>query len=422
MTWREARGRVGALVFSGPVITRVSRWLGPGLAGRLCARLVRDPGGGGPAHVFIVRDVAHKDLEQLRQRSRGRWLALSQDLLYRVQLAWLPESFFPQLEFQRRLETDPSLRAGHALRFATALVRGLRRRHDVRAIVSSNVDYAQDEFVRQACQAAGIPFVVLLKEHVNTAYGERAWSAEYRRTGYRYRGDAVAVFGPRTRQILIDHGVCPADRIHVTGPPRFDAWAAAPAPGAVDTVVLCAFSHPGQEGAAAFPEVLRAFVALIATRPDLSFVVKARDRFETDRVLALLGALPEGLTVTHDVPMSELLSRAALVAGFGSLALVEALYSPAEVVSIRFAGCSDDEDVQFDERDRVAGAVVRFAHTPEELRDLVAAAPTTPVHPQAAARRALLHALFCAPRPTYSEAFDDVLAATGRAAAEGSVR
>lgn len=405
------RQRLGSLLFSEAILPRVCRAIGPSLAGRLCGRLARPPArrGSGPAYLFIVRDVAYKDLEQLREHSRGTWIALSQSLLYQAQRAWLPANFFRQLEFQRRMKIDSSLKQREALRFATALLADVRRRHGIEAVVASNVDFAHDEFLRLACQAAGVPFVALLKEHVNTDYGGRAWSAEYFRTGFRYEGDAVAVFGPRTRDIMIAHQVCDPDLIHVTGPPRFDAWASVVSPPAPDTAVLCGFSHPGQEGAAAFPEVLRAFVALVDSRPDLSFVVKCRDHFESARVTAMLGGGMPGVTITHEMPMSELLSRAAVVAGFGSLALVEALYSPAEVVSIRFAGCLDEEDVQFEEGDRQVAELVRFAHSAEELAELVRAAPRTARHPQQEARTELLHRFFCAPRPTHSAALDAVL-------------
>lgn len=377
----------------------------------MCARLAQLPerSGTGPTYLFIARDVAYKDIEQLRLHSRGTWIAFSQVLLFQAQLAWLPMDFFVQLAFQRRLQTDPSIRSEPSLRFALALIKGLRRRHGVDAVLSSNVDYAQDEFVRRACRRLSIPFVVLLKEHVNTEYGERVWSEEYIRTGYRYEGDAVAVFGPRTKEILIAHDVCAADRIFVTGPPRFDAWSTAPRPTVVDAAVLCAFSHPGQEGAAAFPEVLHAFVELVPTRPDLSFVVKCRDHYEVARVVGMLGEVPRGLTVTHEVPMSSLLSRAVLVAGFGSLALVEALYSPAEVVAIRFGGCTDDEDVQFDERQPEVAKIVRFAHSAHELRDMVQALVPADRHPAHEARVALLHRFFCSPQPSHSAALDAAL-------------
>lgn len=408
----RVRHRIGPLLFSQAVFSRACRALGPVLAGRLCAWFARPPArsGPGPTYLFIARDVAYKDIEQLRLHSRGTWISFSQSLLFQAQLAWLPSDFFAQLEFQERLRSDPTIRSEPSLRFALALMCALRTRYGIDAVLSSNVDYAQDEFVRQACRQLGIPFVVLLKEHVNTAYGERVWSEEYMRTGYRYEGDAVAVFGPRTREILIAHDVCAPDVIHVTGPPRFDAWATAPQPATVDTVVLCAFSHPGQEGAAAFPEVLRAFVALVPTRPDLVFVVKCRDHYEVDRVVGMLGeVVPHGLTVTHEVPMSSLLSRAVLVAGFGSLALVEALYSPAEVVSIRFGGCTDDEDVQFDERESEVARIVRFAHSAPGLGAMVRTVAAAPVHPEHDDRIALLHRFFCAPQPSHSAALDVAL-------------
>lgn len=419
LNFARLRSRIGAFAFSG-AFTTLCRLLGPTLAGRLCARLVKPPAHGaeGRPVLFIVRDVAFKDLEQLRRHSARAWFEISQDLLYRAQLAWLPEDFFPQLEFQQRLERDASLRSDQAERFATALVAAVTRRHRIEVVLSSNVDYAQDEFVRRAAQAAGIPFVVLLKEHVNTAYGERAWSAEYRRTDYRYHGDAVAVFGERTREILVENGVCGAERIHVTGPPRMDAWAALQPRERLDAAVLCAFSHPLQEGAAAFPGVLQEFVALVGERPDLEFVVKCRDPYETQRVHAMLVEVPPGLTITDAVPMSKLLARAAIVAGFGSLALVEALYSPGDVVSLRFGGCTDDEDVQFDERDPAVAGVMCFAHSPAELRALVRDAPGS----SKGSREQLLVDIFCEPRPTFSANLDRMLAALTTDAGNGLVR
>jgi hypothetical protein len=361
------------------------------------------------SYLFVVRDVSYKDLEQLRRHSRGRWCSISQSLLYAAQRAWLPQDFFPQLEFQQRLRTDAGLDTERPLRFALTLLRTARERHAISAVVSSNVDYAQDEFLRRACRQLGLPFVVLLKEHVNTAYGERVWSAEYERTGYRYDGDAVAVFGPRTRDILVRNEVCDATRIAVTGPPRFDAWRAQPETAPPDAVVLCAFSHPLQEGASAFPEVLREFVRLAQSAPETPFLVKCRDQYEVERVRVMLPDT-SAVTLTHAVPMSDLLARAVVVIGYGSLALVEALYSSAEVVAVRFAGCTDDEDVQFDERDATMAALVRFAHSAEALAEVVRTSVPRREHPQRGERLQLLEQMFCAPEPSYSAALDAALA------------
>lgn len=228
------------------------------------------------------------------------------------------------------------------------------------------------------------------------------------------------MFGPRTRQILVSNGVWASERIVVTSPPRFDAWQAGPCLQTPDTVVLCAFPHPLKEGAAAFPAVLTAFVQLAQHRRDLAFVVKCRDQYEIERVHAMLDPALDGVLVMHDIPMSALLRRTALAIGFGSLALVDALYSPAEVVAVRFAGCTYDEDVQFDERDDAMGELVRFVHCSDELRQLVEAAPVRRIHPQRDARIRLLHSFFCPPNPTYSGALDEALATWVRARRSGS--
>jgi hypothetical protein len=415
---RRLRRRVATTILSEALFPRVCRLLGPTLSGWLCSFRVDCPVSPlvtGERYLFVARDVAYKDLDELRVRSSGEWFSYAQSFLHLALRAWLPRDFFVQLEFQERLQNDQSLDVVRPLKFATSLLRSLVRRHGIAAILSSNVDYAQDEFLRRAGKALGLPFFVLLKEHVNTSYGMSVWSKEYERTGYRFEGDGVAVFGQSTRDILIRNGVLSGERISVTGPPRFDAWRDVEPSGATDVLVLCAFSHPHQEGASSFPAVVSAFSAAAASAGAAGsgsrFVVKCRDHYEIARVAKMLPAVHR-LELVSDVSISSLFLRARLVVGFGSLALVEALFSGAAIATPRFGSCTNDQDVQFDESDPLVSKVVCFLRTESDLQALVADFASGLRRPLGtdADRRQLITKFFCEPAPTYSALLDAQLA------------
>ncbi len=113
------------------------------------------------------------------------------------------------------------------------------------------------------------------------------------------------------------------------------------------------------------------------------------------------------LEVTSETPVPELLRRAFVAVGFCTLALTEALLSPAEVVAVRFGACTNDVDAQFDEADGSVGRVVRFARSAQEVTDIVRRAVGSELSPEdVAARRALIEEMFCEPTPTYSARVD----------------
>jgi len=164
--------RLARIVFAERTFAAVCRLAGPVRAGALCARFVEPHAGpDGPACLCIDRDVFAKDIAQLRARTRRGWPSIRQQMVFLCQNAWLPRWYFHQTRFQARLpDLDPRAVAA-AERFSISFLRRVRARHGIGAILTANVDYAPDEFLRRAAQREGIPFLVLLKEHANTGYG-----------------------------------------------------------------------------------------------------------------------------------------------------------------------------------------------------------------------------------------------------------
>ncbi|MEA2143169.1 MAG: hypothetical protein QOI64_1599 [Solirubrobacteraceae bacterium] len=404
---QRLKRHVAPLVYSERPFAALCRINGPEVAGQLCARFIVPAGGSRPACLCIDRDVFGKDIDQLRLRTARSWPSVTQHLIYLFEQAWIPRPFFHQTAFQAQVPDIPASAVTRAERFALSFLRAARARHGVGAVLTGNVDYAPDEFIRRAAQRLGMPFLVLLKEHANSEYGHSVFSRSL--AGYRYHGDGVAVFGPRTRTILGEQGVWPPERVRVTGPPRLDEWAGLPAAPQRDTAVLFSFSRDDQEGSTTFGEVLQAFIdaARAPEAAHLRFVVKCRDPYEQ---AVVAGLLPDGdapVTLTADTPVADLLRRSVAAVGFSSLALTEALLSPAAVISPRFGTCRNDEDAQFDDRDTALAALAEFPRSPSELTAaMLRAGGRTVTAEDAEARRRYVHSLFCEPQPTYSALVD----------------
>jgi hypothetical protein len=399
------------LVFSERTFSVLCRAIGPGIAGRLCARFIVPADGSAPACLCIDRDVFGKDIHQLRLRTDRSWPSITQHLIYLFEQAWIPRPFFHQTAFQAQLPDLPAAAVARAERFAMSFLRAARARHGVAAVLTGNVDYAPDEFVRRAAQRLGMPFLVLLKEHANSEYGHGVFARSL--AGYRYHGDGVAVFGPRTRTILGEQAVYPSDRARITGPPRLDEWAGPSEAPPRDTAVLFSFSREDQEGSTTFAEVLQAFIEA-ARAPEAAgrcFVVKCRDPYEQAVVARMLAGDDAPVTLTSDAPVPELLRRSFAAVGFSSLAMTEALLSPATVISPRFGSCRNDQDAQFDDRDAALAALVEFPCSYTDLTAAVLHAARGEVRAEdVQARRRVVHGLFCEPQPTYSALVDAFVA------------
>jgi hypothetical protein len=408
---RRVKRRLAPLVFSERPFAVVCRVLGPSLSGRLCARFIVPAAGAAPACLCIDRDVFGKDIVQLRARTPRAWPSVTQHLVYLFEQAWVPHHFFQQTAFQKELAKVPPKAIERAERFAVSLLREARRRHAVGAVLSGSVDYAPDEFLRRAAQREGMPFLALCKEHAVTDYGHRSFAASLQ--GFTFEGDGVAVFGPRSRDILADEDVFPPEQVWITGMPRLDEWVDLALPEHRDVAVLFSFAIDWQHGSATFPEVLAAFAEAARRAQDSGprFVVKCRDPYEEVTVRAMVAASGAPLEVTSATPVPELLRRAFAAVGFCTLALTEALLSPAAVMSVRFGACGNDIDAQFDDRDEGLQRVVCFPRSAEELTQGVLDAAAAEVPADAlAARRAIVHELFCEPRPTYSALVDEFVA------------
>jgi hypothetical protein len=147
----------------------------------------------------------------------------------------------------------------------------------------------------------------------------------------------VGVMGVQTKTVFVDSGACKPDQVRVVGAPRFDAWRERTDVPAKDALVLLSFRGHGYRAPVLFKEVLEVFVeeartaANDSSKPEMSYVIKAKDRADRASILAMIRNPPANLTVEDATPMRPLLQRARLTIGFNSLALVEGMMTDARI-------------------------------------------------------------------------------------------
>lgn len=357
----------------------VYRLGGPALAARLLSWSV-DMGPwreDGPAVLCIHRNLFDKDIEQLRQRSKAlNWPFVRAPHLGRLQAAWMPSEVQYQTKFSTHVGPPTAEAWEIGEKFAGFFLNLVCRRFGVAAIMSANIDYWQDEVMRRACRAEGIPFLVLSKEHQTIPEVYRRSVEYYRGHKYRFTGSAVAVFGPRTKDMLVESGVCEEAQVCITGAPRLDPWLDMDFDEiTADTVTLLSFAGPGYGAAETFLEVLGLFVDAANRHRDkgLRFAVKCKNEIDRQVVHGLLDDAPiSNLELTVAEPLFELLPRSRIVIGYNSLSLVEALFCPAVLMVPQWGeGAGDPVKQNIDPTDPDCRAAYRFAESAESLTSLI---------------------------------------------------
>ena len=318
-----------------------------------------------------------KDIEELRRFTELNWVTLNAVRLKNRQQDWVPPELRQQgyISAWLRAERWQEVRA-ILQEFGVALLREAMRRHRVDAVATANIDYWQDETMKLACTALGVPFVVLCRENYTIPWTVPWMHDHLRKSNFHFEGAGLAVFSQATKDAFAP-GFDNPDDIWITGAPRYDRWLNLQSlpDDAKDHVSLITFNDPGYMAEAVFTEVARIFEhAARASKPSpLTWLVKCKKRGDRDEVLERLGQVDStALQFEYDTPLFDLYPRSRAVVGYNSLALLEAMLTDAPVVVPCWGETKPPrKDVLLDYNDPLTRRVISFAETPDALADLL---------------------------------------------------
>jgi hypothetical protein len=337
-----ARTAVGARLAAGAIASR--------------AEVLCDPGGSAPTVLVLNSNRWQQDLEALTATGRLRLLTADVALLGRL------HSLFPKGTIRQAteyfLETDPVVWAWRRRRvaFLRRVVRRLKTRHGIQAVMTPAIHYRNDLPWAEACEAEDLPFVAIHKEF--TVIDERQLQeriALWRQRRFRFLGRRLCVTNGNAAELFREAGVVAPERMVVTGLMRIDNIARAdspyrlpPDPGCPATTLFSFghltgpfattdvrshyFSRLGNEGfVEMFRDVHVGFAVAALAYPGVRFRIKLKNHEpwwiqEIEAVLrqdlALwIADIPNLEVVTRSAP--ELIQESLVVIGLNSTVVLE---------------------------------------------------------------------------------------------------
>jgi hypothetical protein len=283
-----------------------------------------------PAVISISSQQFATDLAVLEGTVPGiNWIKVNDLDLINAQRAWMPRHMQEQIFYS--YETGPGVEEiwDRARRIGVEIISKAMKEQPVWAVFAGNFDYWQDEAMRLGCEALGIPFLTLLREHYLTV-DELELGGGYRDYHLVPKTAGVAVAGETCRQILTNFNIIPDANIRVTGFPRFDLWRRPPKQHFERPVVLLSYLK-GYGATEHFKEMLALIAAAAERYEHVPFVVKAKHAFEYPEIEAMLRKLSDKVKLVHTNDMPSLLSGARAIIGYNSLSVYEGLFTQAPI-------------------------------------------------------------------------------------------
>ena len=288
-------------------------------------------------------------------------------------------------------------------RFWAAVLEALSRFMRIDGMISGNFSYASERELASALTQRGLPFIALHKENLKTPGRVELFERIYRDRRGPFTGRKILVYNEVERDLQIRAGVAEPAQIEVVGMSRLDRlheWRRANA-GAKqrNRILFFVFSPatgmpriarktetPGQvdfededDGdislAKLTDETCRMLVRLAQDNPDIEIVIKSKGRRrDLDDTATLFGfskeaQFPKNMRVIHGGDVLALIADTAVVCGFSSTALLEAIAAGKPVVTPWFAEAKTAEASPYllD-----LSGITRATPTPDDLyRELV---------------------------------------------------
>jgi hypothetical protein len=301
-----------------------------------------------PTVLCINSDQFNRDFDILQNRStRYNWVAILDQDLSVLQASWMPERLRIQGLYVNESGPEVDAAWNRATVVSAQVIADVRKaipNVDLVAVMASNWDYWNEEGMRRACKAAGLPFLVLLREHV-LAPDWREETSLYGLCKSIPPVTAVAVAGSTTLKMIEMYKLQPHAALAETGLPRFDIWDA-PTPPAYDRPVVLFSYRKGYGAPQHFVEMLKIFTAVAARHPSVPFLVKAKHKVDLGLIEEIMPPHGENVTVMDAHNLKSVLVNARGVIGFRSLALYEALLSGVPILVPRWGEADIDPTLQ----------------------------------------------------------------------------
>ena len=237
----------------------------------------------------------------------------------------------------------------------------LQRRLGFHAVLTGNIGYFEQQEIIRVCRELKIPFIVLHKEAMDV-YG--GYLNLYK--NYRFDGDRILFYNEKIKDALLALNIpgVTADKVHVVGIPRLDAYFQDLANPPWDKTVLFFSFFPKdkflnmitdqgqlQWAIEAYGKFHRLVIEFAKSHPEYQVTIKTKSsthyvNYVTD-IVAQVGTQIPNLVVTNQGSPAELIKQSNSIIGFNSTALIEAVILGRKIISPNFNQLLSDTSWDF---------------------------------------------------------------------------
>ena len=329
-----------------------------------------------PTVLCLFRESFIKDIHEMRKRSSMGFVVVMGGFT-RFQAPYFPEGMRIQSFYQIYQGPGRSRALNFSRKYSIYLLRYIKNKRNIEAVISANFDYWQEVGLKQVCIEKNIPFLVLSKEHPIVPSACNNFIDRYVRSAYTFEGDLIAVAGESTKKVLSRIGtVFPDERVVITGLPRFDAWRDVNLPPIYqrDLVTLLTFTR-GYSADEGFIEILQLFLKAAEKnhKTGLKFLIKTKDAFDHKLVTSLVSESQKKLVkFSYEDDLSKVLPNSRCVVGYNSLSQLEAAIARCQLISPAWGECKARGDsVMYSVDDPVVAEIIDFAFSPSEMLEMI---------------------------------------------------
>jgi len=331
-----------------------------------------------PSVLCLSRLHFERDIAELRLKAEDyNWLKIPEDRLGRVQTPWVPHRMREQTYYDGKPDCFVL-----SERMAHIVIESVSKKYPVKAVMAANIDYWQSEGFRRACKTRAIPFLTLCREAQTLPLTYEKLITRYKSIDYKYKGRGIAVFNKRTRDALIQSGICNAEDVEITGPPRLDPWLENLEEENTDIherkyITLLSYFSPMYYAQDNFIEVagILADIAKKIRSGDFIFRIKCKGKSDYRNIyksLALKSINTRGLSFSYEADLLPLYKKSRVIIGYNSLAIIEALFSRAIVIVPQWGEAKGDQEYQnIKISDPLAQKLYYFPQSAMEFRNLI---------------------------------------------------
>lgn len=327
-----------------------------------------------PAILCLNCDQFNRDLSELKPRgNRYQYLLVPARSLAEAQ-TWIPLPMRIQSSYVNFQGPKVDAMWERSRQHAIQVIEEARSRANVVAVMAANWDYWDEEGMRLACDAIGMPFLVLLRESYLNTYGYQE-NKDYFDQWIRIpQPRALAMASPATVDLFERLKLFPGVPMVATGWPRFDVWHR-PTPAMLDRPVVLMSYFKGYAAEQHFLDMMVTFDDVARQHPTVPFVVKAKHGSEQERLSQFSRDRGLSVPVIDILNLPSLLCNARAVVGFNSMVMFEALLSPAHLILPYWGETAQDPDnLAPSPADTRIRDHVTFAMSEKELRETLTAA------------------------------------------------